>query len=222
MLLAMSPLRSPVFLLIAGFLTGCDYLLPNPYTTGAQVVVTAVGTALEERTLGEVGDDLVVKTKILQAFATGAKGLLVNVSADVYQGDVLLTGAVKEAAEDKEAEDLARSVPGVRRVINEIQITEDVGVATTARDIVIEMKIKAAIMAASTTSVVNYRWRSINGTVYLLGVAQSREEYDQVYDAVRGLDEVERLIPYVRIKQKEEPEASRSAPPSPAKPTAPQ
>jgi len=218
----MSPLRSPVFLLIAGFLTGCDYLLPNPYTTGAQVVVTAVGTALEERTLGEVGDDLVVKTKILQAFATGAKGLLVNVSADVYQGDVLLTGAVKEAAEDKEAEDLARSVPGVRRVINEIQITEDVGVATTARDIVIEMKIKAAIMAASTTSVVNYRWRSINGTVYLLGVAQSREEYDQVYDAVRGLDEVERLIPYVRIKQKEEPEASRSAPPSPAKPTAPQ
>ena len=202
---ALSTIRCAVLLLIVGLLTGCEYLLPNPYTAGVQVVTTAVGTAMEERTLGEVGDDLVVKTKILQAFASESQSLLIHVSADVYQGDVLLTGAVKEAEEDKKAEDLARAVPGVRRVINEIQITEDVGLHATARDMVIEVKVKGAILAAVGTSLVDYRWRSINGTVYLLGVAQSREEYDKVYDAVRGLDEVERLIPHVRIKTKEEP-----------------
>lgn len=207
----LSTSRCLFILLTAGLLVGCEYLMPNPYTTGAQVVTTVVATVMEERTFNEVGDDLVVKTKILQAFASEAAGLLVNVSADVYQGDVLLTGAVKESADDKMAERLAGSVPGVRKVINEIQITDDVDLQVTARDMVIEVKVKAAIIAASTTSVVNYRWRSINGTVYLLGIAQSREEYDVVYDAVRGLDEVERLIPHVRIKPTEEPPASPSA-----------
>ncbi len=202
---ALSTSRRMVLLLASGLLAGCSYLLPNPYTTGAQVVTTVVATAMEERTLNEVEDDFVVKTKILKTFASESAGLLVNVSADVYQGDVLLTGAVKGSEDDQLAEKLAGSVPGVRKVINEIQITDDVDVAVAARDMVIEVKVKAAIMAASTTSVVNYRWRSINGTVYLLGIAQSQEEYDVVYDAVRGLDEVERLIPHVRIKQKEEP-----------------
>ncbi len=207
--------------LAAGFLAGCDYLLPNPYTTGAQVVTTVAATAMEERTLSEVGDDFVVKAKILQSFASEAAGLLMNVSADVYQGDVLLTGAVKASEDDKKAEQLAGAVPGVRKVINEIQITEDVGLDTTARDVVIELKVKGAIIGASSTSVVNYRWRSINGTVYLLGIAQSREEYDTVYDAVRGLDEVERLIPHVRIKAKDLPQASSPIPSAISNPAAP-
>lgn len=209
---ALSTNRCAVLLLTVGFLTGCEYLMPNPYTTGAQVVTTVVATAMEERTLNEVEDDFVVKTKILQSFASESAGLLVNVSADVYQGDVLLTGAVKGSEDDKMAEKLAGAVPGVRNVINEIQITDDVDLQVTARDMVIEVKVKTAIIAASTTSVVNYRWRSINGTVYLLGIAQSQDEYDVVYDAVRGLDEVERLIPHVRIKQKEEPKGG--SPPS--------
>jgi osmotically-inducible protein OsmY len=204
-------------------LAGCSYLLPNPYTTPVSVVASATELAVEERTLDEMGEDLKLKTTILQAFASQAKGLLVDVSADVYMGDVLLTGAVDGSEQDQQAEAIARKVEGVKQVYNEIQITDMVDVATRLRDTRIELKVKFAVMAGAGVRYANYRWRAINGTVYLFGTALTQDELDAVYDKVRGLDEVEKLVTHLRIKPVVPDLATPvSATPAPAAPQAEQ
>lgn len=207
-------------------LAGCSYLMPNPYTTPVSVVASATEMAVEERTLDEMGEDLKLKAAILQAFASQAKGLLVDVSADVYMGDVLLTGAVADSEQDQRAEAIARKVEGVKQVYNEIQITDMVDVATRLRDARIELKVKFAVMAGAGVRYANYRWRAINGTVYLFGTALTQDELDTVYDKVRGLDEVEKLVTHLRLKPVDPAPAILSTPaatpistpPSPAAP----
>src|SRR5207253_11268271 len=89
------------------------------------VPVGAVTTVAEDRPLSEAGTDLRIKTNILTAFAEQAKGLLVDVSADVYEGQVLLTGSVKKPEDCRTAESIAQGISGVHQIFNEIQVTEE-------------------------------------------------------------------------------------------------
>ena len=212
-------LRSyPAFLLIASLLEGCEFMMPNPYTTPVSVVVTVTEAAVDERTLDEMEDDLKVKTAILRALAGEGKDLFMAVSVDVYQGDVLMTGAVKTSGDDQKAEALVKKVEGVSHVYNELHITEDFGMRESVRDTGIELKVKFAVMSGAGFRYPNYRWRATNGTVYLFGIAQTEEEYDAVYDKVRGITEVERLITHIRIKPQASPEEKPPDQPNEAKP----
>lgn len=216
----------PAFLPASVFLAGCSVMMPNPYTAPVSVVTTATEVAVDERTFDEMGEDLKVKTAILRALAGGGQDLFMAVNVDVYQGDILMTGVVKTAGDDQKAEALVKQVEGVGRVYNEMHITDGFGLRESARDQGIELKVKFAIMAGAGFRYANYRWRATNGTVYLFGIAQTDEEYDVVYDKVRGITEVERLITHIRIKPKAAPperlkdEAKPISPdvPPPAKP----
>ncbi len=214
----MTAVLRPALLLIIALLTGCEVMMPNPYTTPVSVAMTATEMAVDERTFDEMGDDLKVKTGILRALAGEGKDLFMAVSVDVYQGDVLMTGAVKTAGDDQKAEALVKKVEGVSRVYNEMHITEDFGMRESVRDTGIELKVKFAVMSGAGFRYPNYRWRATNGTVYLFGIAQTEEEYDAVYDKVRGITEVERLITHIRIKP---PAPPPDEPKGDAKPGAP-
>jgi len=178
---------------IAVLLTACSV---NPLT----VPVDAVTTVAEDRPVSEAGTDLRIKTNILTAFAEEAKGLLVDVSTDVYEGQVLLTGSVKKAEDRTKAEGLARGVKDVREVFNEIQVTEAGGLKASAKDFGIETKLKANLLAAKGVTSINYRWRSVNGVVYFLGLARSQEELDKVIAIARQTDGVRDVVSHVVIK----------------------
>jgi osmotically-inducible protein OsmY len=164
------------------------------------VPVGAVTTVAEDRPLSEAGTDLRIKTNILTAFAEEAKGLLVDVNADVYEGQVLLTGSVKKAEERTKAEGLASGVKDVQKVFNEIQVTEEGGFKASAKDLAIETKLKANLLTARGVTSINYRWRAVNGVVYFLGLARSQEELDKVLAIARQIDGVKDVVSHVFIK----------------------
>ena len=178
---------------IAVLLAACSV---NPLT----VPVDAVTTVAEDRPVSDAGSDLRIKTEILKDFAEEAKGLLVDASVDVYQGQVLLTGSVKKVDDRTKAEGLARVVKGVRKVFNEIQVTTEGGLSASAKDFAIETKLKANLLAAKGVTSINYRWRSVNGVVYFLGVARSQEELDKVLTLARQTDGVKDVVSHVFIK----------------------
>jgi hypothetical protein len=66
---------------IAVLLAACS---ANPLS----VPVGVVTTVAEDRPVSDAGSDLRIKTEILKGFAEEAKGLLVDASVDVYQGQV--------------------------------------------------------------------------------------------------------------------------------------
>jgi len=162
--------------------------------------VGAVTTVAEDRPLSEAGTDLRIKTNILTAFAEEAKGLLVDVSTDVYEGQVLLTGSVKKPEDRRTAEAITQGISGVRQIFNEIQVTEEGGLKASAKDLAIETKLKANLLTAKGVTSINYRWRAVNGVLFFLGLARSQEELDKVLAIARQIDGVKDVVSHVFIK----------------------
>lgn len=176
----------------AGLLAGCTQMLSVP--------VDAVTTVAEDRPLSETKDDIGVKASILTTFAEEAKGLLVDVNTDVYEGEVMLTGSVKKSADRKKAVELARRVTGVKNLYNEIQVTEEGGFSASAKDLGIELKLKASLLGASGVGSINLRWRSVNGVVYYIGLVYSKEELDKIMHITHDTDGVKKIVSHIRIK----------------------
>ena len=180
-------------LVVSGPLAGCAEILAVP--------MDAVTTIVEDRPLSEAKDDLGIKASILNAFAEDAKGLLVDVNTDVYGSEVMLTGSVKKSAERKKAAELARRVEGIKNLYNEIQVTEEGGFSASAKDIGIELKLKANLLGAAGVGSINLRWRSVNGVVYYIGLVYSREELDKIMHITHATDGVKNIVSHIHIKR---------------------
>lgn len=79
------------------------------------------GTSKQEST-GELIDDSVITTKVKTALLTEENVPGTAISVTTFKGRVLLAGYVKSPDERQRAEGVARAVPGVKTVSNQIEI----------------------------------------------------------------------------------------------------
>lgn len=128
------------------------------------------------------------------------RDLFFEISTDVYEGRVLLTGTVKVAPNKERATALVRGINGVKQVINELQVTENYGIGPATNDLWIETKLKAQLLATENIRSINYRWRSVNGTVYLIGAARSQEELDTILNVIRTTTRVRKVVNHVWLR----------------------
>ena len=95
---------------------------------------------------------------------------------------------------------LAWKAVGVREVINELQITDHSSLTDTAKDILINKTLEARLLVDEKVKFINYTIDTVNGTVYLFGIAQNREELERVIAVARQINYVENIINYVTLK----------------------
>src|SRR2546428_13700940 len=81
--------------------------------------------------------------------------MLMEINTDVYEGRVMLTGAVTKAATKKKAELIARRVKGVREIFKEIQGPTNGGGNARTRDLSILIQLKVNILPAQGGSYLN-------------------------------------------------------------------
>ena len=187
-------LRIVGMLALAGWLAGCSSWVPTVANNGLNYGINVGRTITADRSLFNVLDDLYIKNTINNALLDEA--LVLNVSADVYQGMVMLTGAVKDAETRQKAEDLVRQVDGVRELFNEIQVTDEHWLKFLPKDLWMENTLTARLVFAPGVSSVDYRWRAVNGIVYFMGMARSREELDKVI-ALARMNGVRKIVSHV-------------------------
>ena len=187
-------LRIPGMMALASLFAACAFDPPSIATNAVDVGINVGRTITADRSLFNVLDDLYIKNTIASALFNEALSL--NVSADVYQGMVMLTGSVQDAKTRKKAENLARRVDGVRELFTELQVTEESWVKSLPKDLLMENTLTAKLLLAPGIRSVNYRWRVVNGVVYLMGMARSREELDKVI-ALARMDGVRRIVSHV-------------------------
>ena len=183
---------------------------------GCEWVSTAVRTGIDvgimlaaDRSIYNVMDDYSIKSEITTAIVDEA--LILNISSDIYQGMVMLTGAVKEEKDKRKAEKLVRQVKGVREVFNEIQVTEEGGVTATVKDLILESKLKAKLVFSAGVSSINFRWRAVNSVIYFMGMSTSREELDKVI-ALARMEGVQKIVSHVFLTDKFVFEGAPAAP----------
>jgi len=154
----------------------------------------------QERTVGNAIDDTTIRIKLNGDLLSYDNNLFLDVSTEVVEGRVLLTGNVDTPEDKVTAARIAWNVAGVREVINEMEVKNDTGILDFASDVWIGSQLRARILTDIDISSINYTIEVLNGTIYLLGVAQSEAELKRVTDHARVIKGVNKVISHVLLK----------------------
>ena len=162
---------------------------------GAALVGVA---AVQERSVGAALDDATIQLLINQKLLETDEILFLRVGIEVLEKRVLLTGSVNTPDNRVEAVRAAWQVDGVREVLNEIQIAER-DALSYLNDARITAQLRFQMLTDAEVADVNYSVDTVNGTVYLMGIAVDQAELDRVSDYARAISGVENVISHVRL-----------------------
>ena len=164
-------------------------------------LVNVASSPAEDRSIEALRDDTAITFNINEILlGEKYRDLFAEISTDSYERVVMLTGTVKFAENKQRATELLRSVKGVKEIINELQVTKDYGVGAAANDLWIEAKLKVLLLGTRGIRSINYRWRSVNGTVYLIGAGRSRQETNTVIDVIRKTARVKKVVNHAWVR----------------------
>jgi osmotically-inducible protein OsmY len=178
---------------VAGVLAGCT-------TAAVGGGATAAVAAAEERGLDGAIYDGRIQTTINYKWLEYDKDMFAALNTSIYERRVLLTGVATSEEKRNAAVRLAWEVRGVKEVINEIIVDPSGTSGTYARDTWISAQLRSKILFDKDIDAINYSIDTVRGTVYLLGVAQSRAEVDRVINHARNLEYVTKVVNYVMLK----------------------
>ena len=192
----------PAALLAAALLQGCMPIamvgagaavvaFEDRRTSGAQVE----DTGIELRTGNRVDDRFGDRTHI-------------NVTS--YNRYVLLTGEVPDEAARLEIEKIARGVPNVLGVTNDLQVAGQSSMGARSNDTYLTSKVKTRFLDSGKFNAIHVKVVTEAGVVYLLGVVTPKEAEDAVELArtTGGVRKVVKMFEYC----KPEDEACRPRP----------
>lgn len=176
--------RLAILALLAPALQGCF-----------PVVATGVGAAAlmatDRRTTGIYIEDENIEWKFWGRMRENATGSHVNPTS--FNRRLLLTGETPTEITKKEIEDMAKSIPNVREVINEIQIAGASSATSRGNDAIITSGVKARMVGNRSFSPTHIKVVTEAGVVYLMGLV-TPEEGDAAVEVARSTSGVNRVV----------------------------
>lgn len=154
--------------------------------------------ASKEGGISSAASDLRIKAEINEKWFAYNVDTFRKLSTTVDQGRVLMTGVVQNPDDRVEAVRLAWQVSGVKQVINEIRVADSEGVQGFVRDGWISTRLRTALTFDKDISSINYSIDTVQGNVYLMGVARNQAELDAVIRHARNIPGVNQVISYVK------------------------
>ena len=167
-------------------------------------VATGVGATVgvasaQEGGLPAAATDLKIQTQINSLWFQSNVDMFRKLDLTVEQGRVLITGVVQDPQHRVEAVRLAWQPNGVKQVINEIRVAESDGFPGYARDTWITTRLRGKIILEQSVQSINYTIDTVQGVVYLMGIAQSQAELNKVIDIARNVSGVKQVVSYVKF-----------------------
>jgi osmotically-inducible protein OsmY len=185
-----------LLLLVAGapLLGGC---------IGVAVGGAAAGgvAAAEERGIKNAGNDKGIQLLIDDQYVKHYQYLIRKVTVTVYEGRVMLTGVVGTEFSRDEATRLAWAASDrINEVINELQVDANDSLLDSANDTWISSQLRFKLATDNSIVDINYNIDTVNGIVYLIGLAQSEDEITRVTDYARTIKGVKKVVSHVWLK----------------------
>ena len=187
------PITAVLLLALLAPLSGCVSMVIG---AGATVGVAAI----EERPLKVYLRDTTIATEIRYNLVEASEKFITGVGIEVYEGKALITGVVENEVMRAHALKLVWKVEGLKDVYNELQVGDN-GITNFAKDSWVTTQLKSKTTLDQDVLAINYTIETVNGVVYLIGIAQSKREIDKVIAHARSLSYVKRVISHVRIKK---------------------
>ena len=193
-------MKNNILLLIL-LLTSINILSCSPASILASGGATGMVVAEGDRSLGSVVDDATIKINIAAKFINSEDNLFIDVSTNVLEGRVLLTGLVDNQEIRIDAVRRVWEVDGVQEVINEIQIGNRESIKEYAQDLWITAQVRG--MAAKTLGLrsISFNFETIKGKVYIAGITSKIDQLEELIEVAKTVKGVTEIVNYVIIKE---------------------
>lgn len=190
-----APSLRPLLILVVSLLVAC-----SPLEIGVGAGAATGVAAAQERGLGGAARDTALSVQIQELWFRTNYEMFGRLSCTVSERRALLTGKVQDPEMRVEAVKLAWQAEGIAEVINEIEVVNTSSLVDSARDYWITAQLRAQITFDKDVHSINYSIDTVNGTVFLMGIARSQAEHDRVTNHARNLAYVRRVVSYVRVR----------------------
>tara|TARA_A100001388_G_scaffold237396_1_gene191715 strand:- start:390 stop:968 length:579 start_codon:yes stop_codon:yes gene_type:complete len=177
-----------VFLII--FVTSCSSF----GRFGAGVDIT-----FDPRTIGMQIDDTIMQKNLSARLALADKKYFVSIQSEVRDGNIFLSGKVREPEEKIKITKMAWETKGVRSVKNAITIKGQTNFKSTAKDILITSQLRSALIFNKKTKARNYTLETINRKIYIFGIAMDKEEKVEVIKEAKKIFDVKEVFPSIYL-----------------------
>jgi len=188
-------------MLIAGLalsLQGCIFVV------GAAAGAAAIAMVYDHRAVGHAIEDTHLATQIMDKIRrVPALHEESHIEVTVFNRIVLLTGETPKTEWRQDVETLAKSVPDVERVYNQITIQGPTSSLTRTSDSWITTKIKSEMLATEDLKTSSIKVVTENGVVYLMGIV-SHHQADIAIDIARQVSGVQKVVKIFQYKDKAE------------------
>ncbi|MEC5210980.1 osmotically-inducible protein OsmY [Psychrobacter sp. PL15] len=185
------PLRTTIgiMLMTSIVLTGCTTNYLTNSTTGTY------GVPMTERTIPQRLLDRSIEHTVKINIYSLQENLQQNsrMSIDSFNSEVLLSGEVPTEALKVQIEKVVRSMPDVRQVYNELEVSVARGYSSTIQDGYITSKLLAKVIANNNVKAAQIRAVTHNGVVYIMG-RMTPTQQSHVIDIATGTVGITELV----------------------------
>jgi osmotically-inducible protein OsmY len=184
-----------LFLLIS-----CALGLSGCVGAAVGIGTAAVAASSTEKGLSTSVSDGIIEAKLIDRFIQNDASLATSIKKSVNNGSVLFTGSIGTIEQKVLATKLAWEIKGVREVVNELQVTEDISLRDTAKDLAASAQLRAALIGDPKISSLNFSIDVVNGIVYLAGVASDDMEKERVIAYAQELRFAKKVVNYIILE----------------------
>jgi osmotically-inducible protein OsmY len=172
--------------LVAYCLNGCVGVFLAGAATGGLAVY-------DRRNLETLSTDQHIRYRVLKRISEDAAMKKTHITAASFHKMLLLTGQVPTSAERIRAEHIARTVPHIKELYNEITISSPTTPATRTSDSWITVKVKTDLLGTKDLRSGDIKVVTEDSTVFLLGkVTKSQAEI--AVDVARKVSGVKKIV----------------------------
>lgn len=175
------------------FLSGCQFI-GTAYNVGSKVGAVV----MDERDLSDDWNDTKINMAIRTAFLKDKINYVLDVEITVFEGEVLLNGAIPTIEDMERIVEIAWQTNGVTKVYNYIRVANPPDLTVTTKDAFIASSIRTKLMMTGGITSVNYKITLDEGVLYMMGIAKNAEELQAVMNIIYETDGVERVISHIR------------------------
>ena len=168
-------------------------------TSSVGIFGSGVSVAYDPRTVGMQIDDSILQKSLIGRLALNDKKYIIDVNAKILDGNIYLSGKVGEPEEKLKIIKMAWETKGVRSVQSTITIKGKSNFKSTAKDILISSQLKTALIFNKLTKASNYTIDTINGKIYIFGIAMTKKEKEKVISEANQIHGVEDIIPSIYL-----------------------
>lgn len=173
---------------LASSLQGCIFVV------GAAAGAAGIAAVYDHKKVRTTLEDTTVLNEICRQIARQHHlRMESHIDVTVFNGVVLLSGQTPNPAWRDEVDRIAKSVPDVVRVYNQITIQGPTSSLTRTSDHWVTTKVKSLMVANEDLKSRNIKVVTENGVVYLMGVV-SRQQADIAADIAREVTGVQRVV----------------------------